>query len=83
MSIVLFYVLQLCQYKNSFHNDSEILYQLLRKLLHLARNSQNNNVSLAALKCLGEIGPLYLEQKSYYFDASNKQQDVSPHLLAN
>lgn len=48
----------------------------MRYLLKTVRQSQSNDISIEALKCLGEIGPLNLQQMCYYFDADNNMETV-------
>lgn len=48
----------------------------MRHLLQIVRQTQNNDISVEALKCLGEMGPLNLNQMCYYFEADNDLEKV-------
>ncbi|XP_013106382.2 serine/threonine-protein kinase ATM [Stomoxys calcitrans] len=59
------------QYKRELQMESNLLYRLVRHLLQIVRQTQNNVLNLEALKCLGEIGALNLKYMAYYFEADD------------
>ncbi|XP_065364298.1 serine/threonine-protein kinase ATM isoform X2 [Calliphora vicina] len=67
--------------KRYLANDSDLLYRLIRHLLQIVRQIQFENISLEALKCLGEIGPLSLNQISYYFEAEHSTDEKYDVML--
>ncbi|XP_061389717.1 serine/threonine-protein kinase ATM [Musca vetustissima] len=57
--------------KHIVQTEKNLLYRLIRHLLQILRQNQNEAINLEVLKCLGEIGPLNLYQMSYYFEVEN------------
>ncbi|XP_037818798.1 serine/threonine-protein kinase ATM isoform X1 [Lucilia sericata] len=72
---------QISKSKRLLANDSALLYRLIRHLLQIVRETQVNAISLEALKCLGEIGPLNLNQISYYFEADFCTEEQTDDIL--
>ncbi|XP_023036036.1 serine/threonine-protein kinase ATM [Drosophila willistoni] len=55
------------EHKDKLQSNESLLFDLINRLLRLARDCHNKNTSLDALKCLAEIGPMHLRHVSYYF----------------
>ncbi|XP_046801392.1 serine/threonine-protein kinase ATM isoform X1 [Lucilia cuprina] len=72
---------QISKSKRYLANDSDLLYRLIRHLLQIVRQTKVNSICLEALKCLGEIGPLNLNQISYYFEADYCTQEQTDDIL--
>ncbi|KAM7347211.1 serine/threonine-protein kinase tefu isoform 2-T3 [Cochliomyia hominivorax] len=72
---------QISKFKGLLAEESDLVYRLIRHLLQIVRQTQADAISLEALKCLGEIGPLSLKQISYYFEAEESIEEQTDSTL--
>ncbi|KAH8396072.1 hypothetical protein KR222_002674 [Zaprionus bogoriensis] len=57
----------IAEHKDVLQSHEQLLFELISRLIRMVRESPKQEGSLAALKCLAEIGPLKMQHISYYF----------------
>ncbi|XP_017035887.1 serine/threonine-protein kinase ATM [Drosophila kikkawai] len=71
----------IAEYKDSLQKNERILFDVISRLIQMARDSVSKQSSLDALKCLAQIGPLKLSNVSYYFQTDfDSFEEESEHL---
>ncbi|EDV35318.2 LOW QUALITY PROTEIN: uncharacterized protein Dana_GF11791 [Drosophila ananassae] len=57
----------IAEHKDKLQANEKLLFEVINRLVQMARDTQNKQTTLYALKCLAQIGPLKLSNISYYF----------------
>ncbi|XP_020814150.1 serine/threonine-protein kinase ATM [Drosophila serrata] len=68
------------EHKDSLQKYERILFEVISRLIQMARDSVSKQSSLEALKCLAQIGPLKLSNVSYYFQTDFDSFEESENL---
>ncbi|KAH8264195.1 hypothetical protein KR038_004388 [Drosophila bunnanda] len=68
------------EHKDSLQKYERILFEVISRLIQMARDSVSKQSSMEALKCLAQIGPLKLSNVSYYFQTDFDSFEESDHL---
>ncbi|KAH8280952.1 hypothetical protein KR054_005673 [Drosophila jambulina] len=68
------------EHKDSLQKNERMLFDVISRLIQMARDSASKQSSLDALKCLAQIGPLKLSNVSYYFQTDFDSFEESEHL---
>ncbi|KAH8295345.1 hypothetical protein KR018_010145 [Drosophila ironensis] len=59
----------IAKHKDELQENEKPLFEVINHLIRMARDIQNSQNAVDALKCLAQIGPLKLSNISYYFQA--------------
>ncbi|KAH8244044.1 hypothetical protein KR032_012478 [Drosophila birchii] len=70
----------IAEHKDSLQENERILFEVISRLIQMARDSVSKQSSLDALKCLAQIGPLKLSNVSYYFQTDFDSFEESENL---
>lgn len=65
--LILQILLQIAEHKDKLQANEKLLFEVINRLVQMARDTQNKQTTLYSLKCLAQIGPLKLSNISYYF----------------
>ncbi|XP_017057473.2 LOW QUALITY PROTEIN: serine/threonine-protein kinase ATM [Drosophila ficusphila] len=71
----------IAEHKDQLQKHGKLLFEVINRLIQMARDFSSKQSSLDALKCLAQIGPLKLANISYYFQTdfeSFQESDDEP-----
>ncbi|KAH8369440.1 hypothetical protein KR009_011024 [Drosophila setifemur] len=57
----------IAEHKDKLQANEKLLFEVINRLIQMARDTQSKENCMDALKCLAQIGPLKLSNSSYYF----------------